>query len=89
MRRNGVRSTSAGNDKAASSGTHDISFLCDDIERTVAELEGRGVEFTEPVKDHDDGLDTQFKLPAVSQDLPFSRQPLNLRPKATRISTSS
>src|SRR5262245_57077626 len=30
----------------APSGTHDISFYCDDIERTVAELTGRGVEFT-------------------------------------------
>ena len=89
MRRNGVRTTSAENDKAASSGTQDISFLCDDIERTVAELEGRGVEFTEPVKYHGDGLDTQFKLPAVSQDLQLSRQPLSVRPKATRISTSS
>ena len=33
----------------APSGTHNISFYCDDIEETVAELQARGVEFTGPV----------------------------------------
>jgi catechol 2,3-dioxygenase-like lactoylglutathione lyase family enzyme len=47
----------------AVSGTHDISFYCDDIERTVAELTARGVEFTEPVADHGYGLVTHFKVP--------------------------
>jgi catechol 2,3-dioxygenase-like lactoylglutathione lyase family enzyme len=50
-------------DKGASSGTHDISFYCDDIERTVAELEGRGVEFTGPVIDQGYGLVTHFRVP--------------------------
>jgi catechol 2,3-dioxygenase-like lactoylglutathione lyase family enzyme len=49
--------------EGAHSGTHDISFYCDDIERTVAELKGRGVEFTEPVADHGYGLVTHFKVP--------------------------
>lgn len=31
--------------EADDAGTHDISFYCDDIERTVAELRARGVEF--------------------------------------------
>ena len=44
-------------------GTHSISFYCDDIERTVAELKGRGVEFTGPVVDHGYGLVTHFKMP--------------------------
>jgi catechol 2,3-dioxygenase-like lactoylglutathione lyase family enzyme len=44
-------------------GTHDISFYCDDIEQTVAELTARGVEFTEPVADHGYGLVTYFKVP--------------------------
>jgi len=47
----------------APSGTHDISFYCDDIEQTVAELKGRGVEFTEPVTDRGYGLVTHFKVP--------------------------
>jgi catechol 2,3-dioxygenase-like lactoylglutathione lyase family enzyme len=50
-------------DKGAPSGTHDISFYCDDIEQTVAELEARGVEFTGPVKDQGYGLVTHFRVP--------------------------
>ena len=45
------------------SGTHDISFYCDDIEKTVAELKARGVEFTEPVSDRGYGLVTHFRVP--------------------------
>ena len=45
------------------SGTHDISFYCDDIEQTVAELSARGVEFTAPVADYGYGLVTRFKVP--------------------------
>ncbi len=50
-------------DKGAPSGTHDISFYCDDVEETVAELKGRGVEFTRPIADHGYGLVTHFKVP--------------------------
>ena len=45
------------------SGTADISFYCDDIALTVAELKSRGVEFTAPVEDHGYGLVTYFKVP--------------------------
>jgi len=45
------------------SGTPDVSFYCDDIEKTVAELKAKGVEFTEPVADHGYGLVTHFKVP--------------------------
>lgn len=44
-------------------GTHHISFFCDDIEKTVKELKGRGVEFTGSVEDHGYGLVTHFKVP--------------------------
>lgn len=47
----------------APSGTPDISFYCDDIERTVAELKARGVEFTGAVEDHGYGLVTHFRAP--------------------------
>jgi len=47
----------------APSGTHDISFYCDDIDQSVAELKAKGVEFTEPVADHGYGLVTHFKVP--------------------------
>ncbi|MBY0227718.1 MAG: VOC family protein, partial [Gemmataceae bacterium] len=40
-----------------------MSFYCNDIERTVAELAARGVEFTGPVADHGYGLVTHFRVP--------------------------
>lgn len=45
------------------SGTADISFYCDDIEQTVAELRSRGVEFTQEVEDHGYGFVTHLKAP--------------------------
>jgi catechol 2,3-dioxygenase-like lactoylglutathione lyase family enzyme len=47
----------------ARAGTHDISFYCDDIEKTVAELKSRGVEFTAGIADQGYGLVTHFKMP--------------------------
>lgn len=49
--------------QGAPSGTPSISFYCDDIEKTVAELTAKGVEFTHPVADHGYGLVTFFKVP--------------------------
>src|SRR5712692_9875320 len=45
------------------SGTADISFYCDDIRRTVAELKERGVEFTDDIADQGYGLVTHFRVP--------------------------
>jgi predicted enzyme related to lactoylglutathione lyase len=47
----------------AKAGTHAISFYCDQIEQTVAELKAKGVEFTMPIEDHGYGLVTYFKMP--------------------------
>lgn len=44
-------------------GTPNISFYCDDIAATVAELTAKGVEFTGPVEDHGYGLVTHFRVP--------------------------
>ena len=44
-------------------GTHDVSFWCDRIEKTVAELEARGVRFEGGVEDHGYGLVTYFTMP--------------------------
>lgn len=49
------------------SGTAQISFYCDHIEQTVAELEQRGVEFTQAIEDHGWGLVTYFKVPGGFQ----------------------
>jgi catechol 2,3-dioxygenase-like lactoylglutathione lyase family enzyme len=49
--------------QGAPSGTHNISFYCDDLEKTIADLQARGVEFTAPVADHGYGLVTHFRVP--------------------------
>ncbi len=49
--------------QGAPSGTHDISFYCDDIQKTVAELRERGVEFIGDIKDVGYALATYFKMP--------------------------
>src|SRR5262249_50311856 len=49
--------------KEVPSGTADISFYCDDIAKTMRELESRGVRFTQKPADHGYGLVTYFKVP--------------------------
>ncbi|HET9252882.1 MAG TPA: VOC family protein [Candidatus Eisenbacteria bacterium] len=44
-------------------GTHSISFYCDDVEKTVAELRAKGVEFVDEIQDRGYGLVTHFKVP--------------------------
>jgi predicted enzyme related to lactoylglutathione lyase len=44
-------------------GKHDVSFYCDDIDATVADLKSRGVAFTKDVEDHGYGLVTYFAAP--------------------------
>jgi len=58
----GVHPTEGGR-KEPPSGTADISFYCDDIEKTMRELKSRGVEFTQGVEDHGYGLVTHFTAP--------------------------
>jgi catechol 2,3-dioxygenase-like lactoylglutathione lyase family enzyme len=45
------------------SGKAHISFYCDDIEKTVAELKAKGVEFTKPINDEGFGRVTEFRVP--------------------------
>ncbi|HYF52510.1 MAG TPA: VOC family protein [Planctomycetota bacterium] len=44
-------------------GEHSISFYCDNVEKTVADLKKKGVEFTHGIEDHGFGLVTFFKMP--------------------------
>lgn len=55
----GVHPTEPG----SAGGTHNLSFYCDDIETTVADLRGRGVEFTQDPQDHGYGYVTYFEMP--------------------------
>ncbi len=48
---------------ADAGGRHELYLMCDEIESTVAELQGKGVEFTAPVSDEGFGLLTSLKLP--------------------------
>ena len=45
------------------SGTHDISFYCDDLKATVAELRSRGVRFDDDIADHGYGFVTHLTMP--------------------------
>ena len=45
------------------SGTPDISFYCDNLVATVAELKNKGVEFKGEIEDHGYGFVTYFKVP--------------------------
>ena len=44
-------------------GTHSISFYCDDVAQTVADLKVKGVEFTDEITDAGFGLTTNFRMP--------------------------
>ena len=57
----GVHPTEGGNNPPT--GTHAISFYCDDVRKTVAELRAKGVEFVGDVKDEGYGLVTHFTVP--------------------------
>jgi catechol 2,3-dioxygenase-like lactoylglutathione lyase family enzyme len=42
---------------------HELFFMCHDVERTVRELEQKGVEFVAPITDEGYGLMTRFRIP--------------------------
>jgi hypothetical protein len=50
-------------EQGAPSGTHDISFYCDDIEQTVKELKEQDVQFISKIEDHGYGFVTHFEMP--------------------------
>jgi catechol 2,3-dioxygenase-like lactoylglutathione lyase family enzyme len=44
-------------------GQHELFLMCHDVDRTVTELEGKGVEFIAPITDEGWGLVTRFRIP--------------------------
>jgi catechol 2,3-dioxygenase-like lactoylglutathione lyase family enzyme len=52
-----------GAEDGKANGTHNISFYCDDVVKTVEELKARGVEFTNGIENAGYGLVTHFKMP--------------------------
>ena len=59
----GVHPIDASQPKQPPPNTPDISFFCDDIQATVAELQSRGVRFTGPVENHGYGMVTHLIAP--------------------------
>lgn len=49
--------------QGAPSGTHDISFYCDNIEQTVKELKAKGVKFKGKIEDRGWGKVIFFSMP--------------------------
>jgi catechol 2,3-dioxygenase-like lactoylglutathione lyase family enzyme len=48
-------------------GRTELYLMCHDLERTRAELDAKGVEFTAPVSDEGFGLLTRFKVPGAGE----------------------
>ena len=48
---------------------HSISLMCDDVEATRAELEGKGAEFSGEIEDMGFGIGTMLKLPGADDIL--------------------
>ena len=65
----GVHPAGAADDPAsgAVSGHHELYFMCDDIEATVAELTAKGVEFTTGVENQGFGLLTRLRVPGAGE----------------------
>jgi len=56
---------------------HSISLMCDDIETTKAELEGRGAEFAGVIEDMGFGRGTMLKVPGADDILVYEpRHPI-------------
>ena len=48
-------------------GTHALYLMCDDIQKTMADLKAKGVEFTSPAADRGWGILTNFKIPGAGE----------------------
>ena len=53
--------------ESAAQEKHELYFMCDDIEATVAELKAKGVEFTSGIADQGWGLVTTMRIPGGSE----------------------
>ena len=46
---------------------HEISLMCDDIEKTVADLKAKGAEFTGGITDQRFGLTSMLRIPGAGE----------------------
>ena len=79
----GVHPVGEGIEHAA--GTHTLSFSCDNIHGTVADLKRRGVRFTQGIGEQSWGFYTYFALPggleAELYEPKYEKRPAKARPK--------
>ena len=54
-------------DTGAPSGHHELYLMCEDVEAAVADLKGKGVEFTAPIEDQGFGLLTRLRIPGAGE----------------------
>lgn len=65
----------------ATGGRHQLYLMCDDIDRTVAELTRKGVEFTGPPQDCGWGVLATMRVPGAGEiGLYEPRHPLAIHP---------
>ena len=62
-----VHPTSMGQDGQPTPQHHEVTFMCDDIEATVAELTAKGVQFTRGIRDDRWGLTTSLAVPGAGE----------------------
>jgi predicted enzyme related to lactoylglutathione lyase len=46
---------------------HSVSFFCDDLEATVADLEARGARFSNPLREEDWGYVAMLEVPGAGE----------------------
>ena len=60
-------SVHSGGDPQMADGQHKLYLACDDIEQTVKELKGKGVEFVDEVADRGCGPITRLVVPGAGE----------------------
>ena len=61
-------------DTEAKPGTHEFSFYCDDIHKTVADLKSRGAKFKGDIEDTGWGLVTNLEIPGGCSAMLYERK---------------
>jgi hypothetical protein len=59
----GVHPADSFGKQGSPTGTHDISFFCENLEETVNKLKANVVEFKHAIEDHGYGFVTLMKVP--------------------------
>lgn len=70
-------------------GRHQLFLMCDDVERTKADLTRKGVVFTQPVTDQRWGIVTAFEMPGAGEFWIYQpKHPMACRPAARQAPPS-